>query len=230
MSNQGNNEYYVDVVLCIDGTGSMKKFIEKVKTSALSIHSMLEEEMILLGKNPAQTRVKVIVFGDYAKDAEPMRESEFFILPQQNDELHEYVNGITVMGGGDIPENAIEAIATAMKSDWVEEGGRFRRHVVVVFTDAPALALGERSGCPNYPDDLPKTMADLSSWWEGSNQEAPSAYYHGAGRLVAFVPNDESWTQFESWNRVVMKYTAPGECNELDMKEVINIIACSFGG
>ena len=50
MSNQGNNEYYVDVVLCIDGTGSMRKFIGKVKACALSIHSMLEEEMILLNK------------------------------------------------------------------------------------------------------------------------------------------------------------------------------------
>jgi hypothetical protein len=228
MSNQGNNEYYVDIVLCIDGTGSMRPFIENVKASALSIYSKLEEEMILLGKNPARTRVKVIVFGDYAKDADPMRESEFFELPQQNDDLHAYVNGITVMGGGDIPENAIEAIATAMKSDWVVEGGKNRRHVVVVFTDAPALELGARSDCPNYPTDLPKTMAELSAWWHGTDQEMGGSYLPGAGRLVAFVPNDASWTQFESWNRFIPSYTAAGGCSEIDMMEIIGVIASSF--
>lgn len=229
MSNQGNNEYYVDIVLCIDGTGSMRPFINKVKESALSIYSKLEEEMILLNKNPARTRVKVIVFGDYAKDAEPMRESKFFELPQENEDLQAYVNGITVMGGGDIPENAIEAIATAMKSDWTTEGGRFRRHVVVMFTDAPALPLGVRSECPNYPTDLPKTMADLSAWWHGSDQEMSAGSYEpDAGRLVAFVPNDESWTQFESWDRFIPSYTAANGCSDIEMKEIVGVIASSF--
>ncbi|MBE6609625.1 MAG: VWA domain-containing protein [Ruminococcaceae bacterium] len=227
MAGQGN--YDVDIVMCIDGTGSMGPIIEEVKSNAMSMHEKFEEAMCLAGKDPAGARIKVIVFGDYKSDPEPMQESPFFALPDQNDEFRAFVQGIRATGGGDIPENAFEAIATAMKSDWTPaKPGIKRRQAIVVFSDAPALPLGERADCGNYPTDIPKTMPELSAWWEGTTQSFGGSYDPKAGRLVAFVPNDETWTQLESWNRFTPAYTAGKGCSELDMQTILDTIVGSF--
>ena len=225
----GQGTYDVDIVLCIDGPGSMSHIIEEVKTNAMSLYEKFEQAMILAGKEPAGSRVKVVVFGDYECDPEPMRQSEFFNLPEQNEAFRSYVQGIRENGGGDIPENAFEAIITAMKSEWKEpQPGKKRRQAIVVFSDAPALALGARSSCPGYPTDIPKTMAELSAWWEGTSQEFGSRYDPIAGRLVAFVPNDESWTQLESWNRFTPMYTAGRGCSDIDMQIILDTVVGSF--
>ena len=221
--------YHVDIVMCIDGTGSMVPFIETIKSNALSFHSTLEEELTLAGKTVAATRVKVIVFGDYKADANPMVESPFYVLPDENDAFSEFVNNIHVSGGGDIPENGYEAIATALKSDWTTEGIK-RRHIIAVFSDAPALPLGERAGCPNYPTDIPTTMADLSAWWEGTDQTFGGTYSTAAGRLIAFVPNDESWSHIQAWNRSTTVNKVDGKYNDMDMSEVYAAIVGSFVG
>ena len=154
---------------------------------------------------------------------------QFFNLPEENDAYCAFVQGIVPNGGGDIPENAFEAIATAMKSDWTPaETGKKRRQVIVVFTDAPALPLGERAGSPNYPTDIPTTMADFSAWWEGVSQEYGGSYNAVAGRLIAFAPNDESWTQLESWSRFIPSYTACRGCSDIDMQMILDIIVGSF--
>lgn len=225
----GQGTYDVDIVMCIDGTGSMGDLIGKVKEDAMNFYSRLEEAMLVAGKVPAGTRIKVVVFGDYKDDAEPMKESAFFNLPEENDAYCAFVQGIVPNGGGDIPENAFEAIATAMKSDWTPaETGKKRRQVIVVFTDAPALPLGERAGSPNYPTDIPTTMADFSAWWEGVSQEYGGSYNAVAGRLIAFAPNDESWTQLESWSRFIPSYTACRGCSDIDMQMILDIIVGSF--
>lgn len=225
----GQGTYDVDIVMCIDGTGSMGGLIGTVKANALQFYEKLEESMSLAGKMPSSARVKVIVFGDYECDPQPMRESPFYTLPEQNDGFREFVTGITANGGGDIPENALEAIALAMKSDWTpRQTGKKRRQVIVVFTDAPALPLGARASCPGYPTDIPQTMAELSAWWEGTTQTLGGNYDPNSGRLVVFAPNDESWTQFEPWNRFIPSYTAGGTCNDLDMQMILDIIVGSF--
>ena len=225
----GQGIYDVDIVMCIDGTGSMGPIIDEVKTNAMSLYEKFETAMCLAGKDPSGARVKVVVFGDYKDDAEPMRESDFFMLPEQNDEFQAFVQGITPNGGGDIPENAFEAIATAMKSDWTPaQTGKKRRQAIVVFSDAPALPLGERAACSNYPTDIPQNMPDLSAWWEGTSQAFGGSYDPKAGRLVAFVPNDDSWIQLESWNRFTPSYTAGKGCSELDMQTILDTIVGSF--
>lgn len=224
----GQGIYDVDMVLCIDGTGSMTPIIEEVKRNALALYPRFEEAMSLAGKDVGSTRVKVIVFGDYKDDPVPMRESEFFTLPEQEEAFKAFVEGIVPNGGGDLPENAFEAIAFALKSDWRPiQNGRKARQVIAVFSDAPALPLGERSGCPGYPTDIPQTMPELSAFWEGSVQTTGN-YSQSAGRLITFVPNDESWTQLEAWNRATPSYTAAGGCDDIDMQTIIDTVVGSF--
>lgn len=225
MSGQG--VYNVDIIMCIDATGSMAPILDEVKKNALSLYGLFIDGMEIENKEVDQLRVKIIAFRDYICDTEPMVESPFFILPNQSESLKAFLEKIEACGGGDTPECAFEAISVALKSDWTTEG-RKRRHVIAIFSDAPALPLGERADCPNYPNNIPKSMSEFSSWWEGTSQYYAGTYQKTAGRLIAFVPNDETWTQLESWNRFVPAYTGGKGCSELDMTTIIDTIVGSF--
>ena len=228
MSGQGMGEYCVDIVMCIDATGSMSPIIDEVKNNAMSFYQRFIDSMEENDKEVSELRIKVIVFRDYICDSEPMVESEFFVLPEQNIAFKNFVAGIEACGGGDGPENALEAIALALKSKWTTSGAK-RRHAILVFTDAPALALGERADCPNYPPDLPKTIAQLGSWWEGTDQTLYSTYQRKAGRLVAFVPNAEPWTELQAWNRYWPAFSPAGTgLPDVDIQSAIDLMVGSF--
>ena len=160
-------DYHVDLIMCIDGTRSMYKIINDVKARALSFYPMFVEAMEAADKSVQQLRVKLIIFRDYGCDSEPMLESPFFSLGGDIDEsaeFHAFANAVEAIGGGDIPENGLEAIALAMKSDWTTRGS-VKRHVIMVHTDAPALALGARAAAASYPDDLPKNLPELKGFF-----------------------------------------------------------------
>ena len=225
---QGMGEYNVDIVMCIDATGSMSPIINEVKANALSLHQRFLDGMEELGKDVAQLRIKVIAFRDYGCDEEPMVESQFFTLPDQNDEFKSFVDSIEAKGGGDAPENALEAIALALKSDWTTDGSK-RRHVIVVFSDAPALPLGARAGSALYPTDLPTDIAQLGAWWHGTDQTLCGAYQPKDGRLVAFVPNAEPWTELQAWNRYWAAFSPAGTgLPDVDIQSAIDLMVGSF--
>lgn len=230
MSGQGM-DYYVDIVMCIDATGSMSPILSEVKNNALSFHQKFIDSMEENDKDVAQLRIKVIAFRDYIGNKfEPMVESEFFELPNQNEEFKDFVSNIKARGGGgDGPENALEAIALALKSRWTTLGSK-RRHVVLVFSDAAALELGKRADCPGYPTDLPKTLAELGSWWEGTDQSLSSTYQPKAGRLVAFVPKAKPWTELQTWNRYWPAFSPAGTgLNNVDIQAAIDLLVGSIG-
>ena len=228
VAGQGMGEYCVDIVMCIDATGSMAPIINEVKDNALSFYQRFIDSMEENDKDVAELRIKVIVFRDYICDAEPMVESPFFTLPDQNAAFKSFVSSIEACGGGDEPENALEAIAIALKSKWTTSGSK-RRHAILVFSDAPALALGERSDCPNYPTDLPKSIAQLGAWWEGTDQSLGSTYQPKAGRLVAFVPNAEPWTDLQAWNRYWPAFSPAGTgLADVDIQSAIDLMVGSF--
>ena len=228
MFGQRTGEYFVDIVMCIDATGSMAPIIERVKESALSFYCKFVDSMEESYKEVEQLRIKVIAFRDYGCDDEPMTESEFFTLPSQNEQFKSFVNGIEARGGGDSPENALEAIAKAIRSEWTTDGNK-RRHVVLIFTDAPALSLGERSACSEYPTDMPKDLAALGAWWEGTDSSFVGTYQAKAGRMVAFVPEAESWTKLSAWNRYWPSYSQAGVglC-DVDVQSAIDLTVQSF--
>ena len=226
MAGQGM-EYYVDIAMCIDATGSMSPIIDEVKRNAMSFYQRFIDAMEESDKEVAQLRIKVIAFRDYKKDAEPMKQSEFFVLPSQNSEFEAFVNGIEASGGGDVPENALEAIAYALKSDWTT-GGDKRRHVILMFSDAPALPLGARADCGSYPtEEMPADLAQLGSWWEGTDQTFDSTYQPSAGRMVVFAPNAEPWTELQAWNRYWPAFSPAG--GGLDTVEIETAIALLVG-
>lgn len=228
MSGQQMGEYYVDIVMCIDATGSMAPIIDEVKSNAMSFYQRFLDSMEENDKEVAQLRIKVIAFRDYGCDAEPMKESQFFTLPDENEAFKAFVSGIEAQGGGDAPENALEAIALALKSDWTT-GGSKRRHAILVFSDAPALPLGARADSPLYPSGMPKDIAQLGAWWEATDQTLGSTYQAKAGRLIAFVPNAEPWTEISAWNRYWPAFSPAGTgLEDVDIQSAIDLMVGSF--
>ena len=109
----------VDMVFCIDVTGSMGPFLDSVKSMVQNLYDDLVRELAGRSRLSRNFRAKIIAFRDYYADGEEyaMNESRFYNLtdPDDNLEFCEYVAGLKQGGGGDEPENALEALALAMK-------------------------------------------------------------------------------------------------------------------
>ena len=124
-------------------------------------------------KQMAQLRVKVIVFRDYIADgADAMLQTDFFLLPQQAAEFEDIINSIHAEGGGDIPEDGLEALAYAMKSNWTTYEGAKKRQVIVVWTDAGTHELGYSKRSKYYPSGMPANLAELEDWWDAMDDYA----------------------------------------------------------
>src|SRR3984885_3598300 len=135
MAGQGLT-YSVDLGLVIDVTRSMTPTIDDVKKSALSFYDDLQKHMTAIGKNIDALRVRVIAYRDYYADPLPevLVASDFLELPDQRADFSDFVHGLRAAGGGDEPENGLEALATAINSPWDNESAK-RRQVIVIWTD-----------------------------------------------------------------------------------------------
>jgi hypothetical protein len=191
--------FKVDIVMCIDVTHSMRPFINKIKEAALTLPAAFLAAMDDVGKHVDSVRFKVIAFGDYKYSENPMAESEFFTADRFGD-FKEYVNSLVPNGSGGSARNALEALALAFKSDW-SRGGNKRRHITFLFTDAPALPLGERADCPNYTPGMPATLEELADWYHRpADQAVGLTLDQRAKRLVLCAPHAEPWDEMECFD------------------------------
>lgn len=198
-------EYNIDICLCIDKTGSMEPIINTVKTNALNLYSDIRDALEAKGKHVGRLRIRVIWFGDYAADGkQAMLLSEFLTMPDQMQELQDMVKGITAYGGGDTPEDGLEALAFAIRSPWCRDGMR-RRHIIALFTDAPAHDLGYCKSAPYYPrEGMPETFGMLSEMW--GDQDQPGEMEHSAKRLLLFAPKITYWDTIQAgWENAVIR-------------------------
>ena len=189
-------KYYVDVVMCIDCTGSMHGLLNTVKTNALKFYPDLKEACAMKSKNITQFRVKVIAFRDFNADgAKGMHETEFFYLPEDEDDFKNYVLSLVPDGGGDEPENGLEAVALAINSKWTKGGDR-RRHIICVWTDASAHPLeSDLTKNEYYPDDMPEDFNELFDLWQ---DEDASDLEPTSKRLLIFAPDTYPWAEMSS--------------------------------
>ena len=218
--------YTVDIVLCIDGTGSMTYIIDEVKEKAIHFYQDLQALLDRKNKTVATLRLKVIVFRDYYVDGDQsMQSSPFFVMPKDQSNFAAFVKNIVADGGGDDPENGLEALALAMASEWNKSGNR-RRQIIVIWTDAPAHSLEKnaQSKPENYPRHLPKNFSELTSMWEG--QEYMS---RPAKRLILFAPDVHPWSDVSTfWTQTIHHTSKAGEgLSDFDYNTILEVIANS---
>lgn len=215
--------YHVDMVLCIDATGSMRHVIDFVKENALHFYRDVTETMQKKNKQISQLRVRVITFRDYLADGErAMMSSEFFTLPQDEQKLSDSVHSISAAGGGDIPEDGLEALAYAIRSEWTRDGIK-KRHIIVMWSDAPTHEIGFGKNAPWYPEGMAKDFDELSLWWE--DEQLGGAMDENAKRLLIFAPDAREWNRISSeWAQVIHVQTVSEGLGELDYQQVIDAI------
>ena len=179
--------------------------------------------------------MRVIDFADFVSEAEEaIHASKFFTLPEEQAELEQAVRAIEYKDRGwDEPENALEALWTAINSDWVDLSGiKKGRHVIIVITDAYPLHLGERNGCKGYvAEDYPESVQKMEEiWneiqcpWEGGRKLDPRKK-----RLLLLVPKGSdgwhSWDEVSEWDYTIMEaIDSNTDFSELNLNYAINSI------
>lgn len=227
MAGQGL-KYNVDIVMCIDCTGSMGHLLDLVKTNALKFYPDLCKACEEKDKNVDELRIKVIAFRDYNADgAEGMHETKFYSIPDEEGEFKAYINGLKPDGGGDEPENGLEALALAMNSDWTKGGDR-RRHIIIVWSDASAHPL-ENPITKNsfYPAGMPANFDELTDWWE---DEQGGKMNKSAKRLLIFAPDASPWTEMglNFQNAIHFPAKAGEGLNDVDYQTIMASIVQSI--
>jgi hypothetical protein len=228
MSQQTKTTYAVDIVFCIDCTGSMQPYLESVKRSATEFHRLLEEKMAVKNKGIRQLRVRIIAFRDIGEEAdESIVATNFFSLPDEVASFNTFVSKLSAGGGGDEPESALEALALAIQSPWERTMDK-RRHIVVVCTDASAHPLGKfRLPARLSNLDLPANMDDLNAMWGDEVDEGLMEF--AAKRLLVFGPDKYPWSDLSELfeNCIWVKSEAGQGMTDADQDLVLDQIAGS---
>ena len=221
--------YNVDMVFCIDCTGSMDNIIDIVKNNALNFYKDVTNVMEAKNKHITQLRVRVVAFRDYVADGnEAMLVTDFFKLPEEAEAFERCVRSLEAKGGGDDPEDGLEALAYAIKSKWDVDAMK-KRQVIVVWTDAATHPLGFGAKSPCYPNGMAKDIRELTAWWSGGAQQE-GFVDNNAKRLLLFAPDAPDWNVIsQNWDNVLHFPSEAGNGLEnLEYEEIINVISNSI--
>lgn len=228
MGSNYKMKYNVDIVFVIDATGSMTDLIDVVKKNAINFQSDIQEVMSKKGKTIQDFRIKVIAFRDYIADGkDAMLKTDFFNLPDETQEFQDTVNSISAFGGGDEPEDGLEALAFAIRSKWNTEGLK-RRQLIVVWSDASTHTLGFGKHIENYPKSMAADFNELTKWWGDKDNEGYMDY--NSKRLILFTPDVPGWSDIRnSWDNVIHYMSEAGKgLEEVNYNQIIDAIAYSI--
>lgn len=198
-----SGSYDVDICLVIDKTGSMRPIIDTVKNNALRLYDDIKENMSAKGKTINNMRVRVMFFGDYIADgAEAFYGCDFLDMPDNAEVLKQCVESARAIGGGDNPEDGLEALAFGIRSKWCNDSNK-KRHIICLFTDDNAHDLGYGSSVEGYPQNAPKTYEELLCMW--GTAQFPGEMDPFAKRLLLFAPKMGYWERIaKEWENTVM--------------------------
>lgn len=225
-------QYDIDIVLCIDATKSMLPVIQMVKDNA----RRLPTDFLTVAQNQKKKvdnfRIKVLLFRDYLADGDyAMESTDFLTMPEQTELFNEIVADIVADGGGDEPEDGLEALAYAMASDWQSPAqNKKRRQIIVVWTDASTHKLGFGRAAENYDPNMPVDFETLTEWWGDDEDSTNAKMHYGSKRLVLFAPKAAYWTTIhENWDNVIFIPTVAGQgLKEHQYEEIIRLLVGSI--
>lgn len=227
-----NNQltYHVDLVLCIDCTGSMRGTLQSVKDAALVFGDTLKNRMADKGKVITSLRVRVVAFRDIFADNPAFEVSDFFNLDHESPLFKEFVEKLKAKGGGgDGPESALEALSIAINSPWSTEADKLR-HVVVMWTDAlphPLEKGSEHHVQSTFSSLIAPDLNQLTDWW---NDRQNNRIRHEAKRLVMFAPEKGLWIDIaDNWDNTVYLPSEAGKgLKEFELDQILDILANSI--
>lgn len=239
MSNNYGQDYHVDIVFCIDCTETMDVVLNVIKERALGFYGDVQNSMKTKDKRISQLRVRVVAFRDYmaydeerrrgSKGSYPMLVTDFFTLPAEAHKLEVSVKSLYPIGGGDDPEDGLEALAYSIRSDWDDDAGSKHRNIIVLWTDAEAHVLGYGEKSSTYPNGMAKDFSELTAWW--GNRKAPGYMKdQAAKRLILFAPAGGWWDDISQiWdNTIHHKAEAGDHLRDIDYEVILSCISNSI--
>lgn len=220
-------KYTVDIIYCLDATGSMDPIINTVKDNIERFYNDYQKALIKKGRTIDTLRIKIILFRDFYFDGDlALSISDFYQLPEQTEHLLFFLNRINAIGGGDEPESGLEALDIAISSDWNKIGDK-KRQIIVLFTDASAHKLDEVEIFRpiNYPNYISKNLDELTDKWESSLYMKENSK-----RLIIFAPDVYPWREISNdWTNTIYYCSIAGQgLNEVEYSEILNSIINSI--
>lgn len=177
----------LDVVLCVDATGSMYRTLSAVQNNISSFKTNLDAAISTAGYRPFdRTRVRVLYYRDYGGfgvynflwphyyqfsgkdlgDDPAIVASSFYDMASAGDlaSFRSFVSTQSAQGGGDLPESGLECLWQAMHSPWTRAGDALSNGAKV--TDVfPVISIYTDAGAhpPNfrYSTQNPTYPADM---------------------------------------------------------------------
>lgn len=212
MGNRGTlTEYHlhfaIDIVFCIDVTKGMDNVLEKLPTFLSLVPEFINQELLKVDRVTNQIRMRVVAFGDSQAHAQIINASQFYtVLPATNSSaLTAFVSGLRIMGEGDTPNSALEALDEAMKSDWVQEEGKSGerlRHVIVLLTDGSINTVGEYS----------RELTELEKRWGTDSHDDHAVMHPVRKHLILVAPDIHPWpTIGDGWAKTAWLPVKVGE-------------------
>ena len=125
----------VDIVFVMDVTESMQPYIDAVKQNVIAFAQDLQS-------NSRDYRLGLVTFEDYVVSAYPDCNCAYRnSFTSDVKQFTEWVGGLHAGGGGDIPEDQLDALAYAAKFPFRPEA----EGIIIIVTDAPAHHDGDGS-------------------------------------------------------------------------------------
>jgi len=122
----GPNSNAIDLIFCIDTTGSMKDDIDAVKQSA----SRLIDQLVAVSSS---VRVALVAYRDYGSEYV----TRGYRFTTNKEEIRSYIMGLTVGEGGDPPEAVYEALLAAIHTEGLGAWRAGVKKIILLMGDAP---------------------------------------------------------------------------------------------
>jgi hypothetical protein len=210
----------------------MTPLLNTVKTNAINFYDDLMSALAQKDKQVNDVRVRVIAFRDYLEymndGNEPMMTTGFYSLPKDKAEFSTDVKSIQPIGGGDEPEDGLEALAYAIKSKWNNNQNK-KRHIIVLWSDAEPHDLGFGKASSKYPTTgMAKDFNELSQWW-GVGNTSGTIMDSKAKRLLIYAPQKGAWRSIaEIWGNVLLYPSQAGNgLSQTTYSEILDAICGS---
>src|SRR5579863_3935937 len=125
----------VDIVFVLDVTESMQPYIDAVKQNVIAFAQDLQS-------NSRDYRLGLVTFEDYVVSSVPDCNCEYRnTMTSDVKKFTDWVGSLHAGGGGDIPEDQLDALAYAAKFPFRPEA----EGIIIIVTDAPAHHDGDGS-------------------------------------------------------------------------------------
>ncbi|MGI0045716.1 MAG: vWA domain-containing protein [Nitrosotalea sp.] len=132
---------FLDVIFCIDSTGSMETFILEVRRNVIN---MMRE----IKKSGLSVNFGCVFYGDHERVSQEV--VRFYELTGDEKTIEANFQGTTIFGGGDHPEAVADGLHVSLNMNW----RRGSRRVVILIGDAPPHAYA-RDSKDDYPNGCP---------------------------------------------------------------------------